>query len=456
MASLGGMSGLASGIDTASIVDQLMAIERQATTKISNKQTQVKAEQTVLKGIAAKLAALKTASAAVKKDADVFKPVQTVESSDPTRVAVSKLSGAGSGGHSVQVDRLASSAQRGYSIGDLTAGGTLSVNGVAFTFDPGATPSSMADAINARADSPVFAAVIKSGTDQRLVLSARTTGETSRFTVASSVLTEDPVYESTPSSLNALYRIDGAATATQSQTNVVDDALAGLRLTFKGVTTSPASVTVGAPDIDRSQVKSKIKAVVDAYNSLVDTTRTALNEKSVPNPATTTDLGKGRLFGDTGLNAMLSRFRTDLRDTIGGLSGVDDLGDLGIGVPKTTGGAASADAKAGRFTIDDDKLTKAIADDWTKVSKFMDAFASKVSDMVDNQTGKTSSLIDQRLVGEDKTTKRLADQLVALNARLDSHQKRLKAQFSAMETALSNSQSQQAWLTGQINALNRA
>jgi flagellar hook-associated protein 2 len=153
---------------------------------------------------------------------------------------------------------------------------------------------------------------------------------------------------------------------------------------------------------------------------------------------------------------MLSRFRTDLRDTIGGLSGVDDLGDLGIGVPKTTGGAASADAKAGRFTIDDDKLTKAIADDWTKVSKFMDAFASKVSDMVDNQTGKTSSLIDQRLVGEDKTTKRLADQLVALNARLDSHQKRLKAQFSAMETALSNSQSQQAWLTGQINALNRA
>jgi flagellar hook-associated protein 2 len=243
--------------------------------------------------------------------------------------------------------------------------------------------------------------------------------------------------------------------AAQYETNVLDDAIPGLRLTLKGVTTSPASINVGAADINRSDVKSKIKAVVDAYNAIVDTTRTAINEKPVANPATTTDLNKGQLFGDTGMNAMLSRLRTDLRATIGGLSGVDDLSDLGIGVPGSSGGVSTADAKAGRFTIDDAKLTQALADDWTKVSKFMDAFAGKVTTMVENQTGKTTSLIDQRLAGETRTSKLLSDQLTTLNARLDAHQARLKAQFSAMETAMSNSQTQQAWLTGQLNALGR-
>ena len=34
-----------------------------------------------------------------------------------------------------------------------------------------------------------------------------------------------------------------------------------------------------------------------------------------------------------------------------------------------------------------------------------------------------------------------------------AEQKRLKAQFAAMETALNNSQTQQAWLTSQIASL---
>ena len=35
-----------------------------------------------------------------------------------------------------------------------------------------------------------------------------------------------------------------------------------------------------------------------------------------------------------------------------------------------------------------------------------------------------------------------------------AQEKRLKAQFAAMETALNQSQTQQSWLTGQLNALN--
>ena len=36
---------------------------------------------------------------------------------------------------------------------------------------------------------------------------------------------------------------------------------------------------------------------------------------------------------------------------------------------------------------------------------------------------------------------------------METEQKRLKAQFAAMESALNNSQTQQAWLTGQLSSL---
>jgi flagellar hook-associated protein 2 len=453
-----GLSGLASGVDTSSIVSQLMALERRSTTTLTNKQTRATAEQTALKGIQTRLATLKSAAQALKKDSDTWALTQTVESSDPARVAVTRISGAGAGGHSIQVDRLASSAQRGYTV-DLAAlkgGTTITVGAKTFTFEPNpdAKLEDVVAKINADADAPVYAALVKKGAADRLVLSARTTGESSRFTASSAALTEDTTYASPVAALNAQYKLDAGAVA-ESETNVLENAIPGLRLTLKGVTSAPASVVTGAPDLDRSAARTKVKAIVDAYNALVDTTRTAVTEKPVVNASTTNELTKGTLFGDTGLNAMLSKLRNDLREPLAGLVDVDDLGDLGIGVPKTTGGVSSADAKAGRFTIDDAKLTAALDKDWTKVRSFMDAFATKVGDLVDKQSGKTDSLLDQRVAGATKRNQALADQLVALNARLDDREKRLKAQFAAMESALQTAQSQGNWLTGQINALSR-
>jgi flagellar hook-associated protein 2 len=369
-------------------------------------------------------------------------------------VGVTKISGAGIGGHSIQVDRLASSAQRGFAIGDLSAGGSLTVAGKTFTIAAGATPASVVDQINAASDSPVYAALVNDAQgQQRLVLSARTTGESSRFAASANGFTEDPLYASPAGTLNAQYRLDGSATVRESTSNVVEDAVAGLRLTLKGVTSTPVSVTVAAPDIDRDAVTAKVKAVVDAYNAVVTAARAKLDEKPVVNPANATDAAKGSLFGDTGLESMLSGLRNGLRQTLSGLTGIDDLGDIGIGVPAASGGASSQDAKDGKFTIDSAKLGDALAADWTKVSGFLDAFAGKVDALVKVQTGATNSLIDGRVKSDDGQLKDLSSQMDALNARLKAEEDRYKAQFSAMEIALQNAQSQQAWLTGQINSL---
>src|SRR5690242_10760451 len=109
MATSTALTGLASGVDTSSIVDQLMQVERQQTTPITNRQTRVTAEQTALKAIAAKLTAFQTAAAALKKDGTAFATSQAVTSSDTSKLTVAKISGAGVGGHSIQIDRLAAS-----------------------------------------------------------------------------------------------------------------------------------------------------------------------------------------------------------------------------------------------------------------------------------------------------------------------------------------------------------
>jgi flagellar capping protein FliD len=57
MASNLALSGLASGVDTSTIVEQLMAIDRQGTTRITYRQSGVTGMQNSLKAIAGETAA---------------------------------------------------------------------------------------------------------------------------------------------------------------------------------------------------------------------------------------------------------------------------------------------------------------------------------------------------------------------------------------------------------------
>jgi flagellar hook-associated protein 2 len=453
------LSGLASGVDTSAIVEQLMALERQKTTRLQNRQYAVTGQQTALKDIASKLATLKSTANALSADS-TWKQSQTAASSDATRVAVALTGGAGIGGHTIQVTRLASAMQRGYSFPGAAAG-TISIaynTGTPQTINIDVTATStikdVADAINAKTSGPVVAAVVKNDLGQdRLVLSARKTGSQSDFTVTSSLLNEDSAYQ-TPdlSKLDASYALDGGAALT-SQTNVLENAIPGLRITLKGVTSAPATVTVSEPTLDRDGVKTKVKAFVDAYNALVEATNTELGEKPVRNPTSEFQAGYGQLHADAGLQSMLSSVRRQMSEIVAG-AGINDLGDLGITVPKATGGTISEAGKDGKLVIDDAKLSTALESDWTAVKGFFTTFAKDVGAYVDTQTG-GSGVIDKRLQNSDRNLKLLKSQLDQTNERIDAKEKRLKAQFAAMESALQASQTQQAWLTGQLAALDK-
>jgi flagellar hook-associated protein 2 len=284
------------------------------------------------------------------------------------------------------------------------------------------------------------------------VLSSRKTGSDSDFTVtAGSLLAADSTYTTAdPTKLDALYSLDGG-TQTASKTNVLENLLPGLRVTLKGVTAAPATIGVGEPTLDRDAVKTKIKAFVSAYNAVVDTTNAKVSEKKIANPASDFQASLGQLHGDTGMRGMLGALRAEMTEIVNG-AGINDLTDLGISIPKSTG-SSSADGKAGRLVLDEAKLTQALEADWTTVSDFFDGFATSVVTFVKKQTG-GSGVIDERLKSSTRNLDRLKDQVEVTNERLDAKEQRMRAQFAAMELALQNSQTQQAWLTGQLAALN--
>ncbi len=463
------LSGMASGLDTDSIISQLMAIEQNKVTAVQRRQTSVTQHKTDLTTIKSKLNAVKTAAADLTS-ATLWKPAQATTSSDPTKLDVAVTAGAGIGGHTVQINKLASSAQHGFSY-DGTGVATDGTLKIAYSNDPstsvdisvkaGATATDIATSINANDKSPVYAAVVKEGGVDRLVFSSRKTGSNADFTVDTSALADPskmaelPAYKRDGLALNADVLIDGVAPTEPVESNVIENAIPGVRLTLKGVSTSPVSVNTTQPAIDTDAVSKKVQALVDAYNNVVTSTRSELAEKRVPTATSTSDLQKGQLFGDSGMVSMLSQLKNTMTKALTGL-GLTGLADIGITVPKA--GASTEDAKAGKLVFDSDKFKSAMAADYTKVKElFAGSGATKgmtsvISDFVTGQTG-ASGLLTGRMASDDTVLKGFTDQIAKLNTRMATEQSRLKAQFAAMETALNNSQTQQAWLTSQIATL---
>ena len=332
------LSGLASGLDTAAIIDQLMSIERQPRTRLELRQTAEQARRDALSEVSTKLRSLKLAAADLKSTS-LWADTQSVTSSDSAKVDVRRTAGAGPGGYEVQVSRLASSTQRTYAYAPPASGTTLSftikdAQGVDVQTDialtAGATLDDAVSTINTTAGSPVYAVNVSG----KLVLSSRATGENARFTMADSAggtLTQ----ESERLGQKALLNVDGVAVTSES--NTVTGAIAGVELTLKG-TTSSVQVNVGAPGPDREKLVTKVKAFVDSYNAVVDTVRAKTMEKPVANATTTTDAKKGVLFGDAALNGVLRQLRQAVSDAVpGNGDALDQLAELGIST-----GAASA------------------------------------------------------------------------------------------------------------------
>lgn len=452
-----GLSGLASGVDTATVVAQLMAIERQSSLRLQIQQKQAEARQNALKDVSTRLKNLNTAAADLRSSV-MWADTQTVESSDTTKLTAKRVSGAGPGSYSVQITQLARAEQRTFNYTpDPGAATTITVGTKTFDIAAGATLADVVSQINSDGTSPVYAAAVDYDSNgvQELVLSSRTTGASNGFSASGSTIGE--VAGTAKLGLNAEFNVDGGATLTAT-TNTVTNAIPGLELTLKGIST--VSVTVGAPGADTAAVKAKVKAFVDQYNSTADFIKGKLTEKKVPNATTDADSLKGVLRGDTMLNGVLSQLRVALTSSQpGNPSTMDELAELGVSTGATTGGSAvSLDAVAGKLVFDETKFDAAMASNPLDVKRMLggmtgtSGFGQAIEAILSPSISSTGTM-QSRISAMDDEKKRIADSITAMDKRLAAKEARLKAMFSAMESAMSKSQSQSAWVSGQLAGL---
>ena len=447
------LSGMASGLDTNGIINQLMAIERNKIAKQNLRSRGIDAEATGLRDVQSKLRALKSASEGLRS-IGLWADTQTVESSNPGKLAVERTGMAPAGGHSLWARQLASAEQEGFTYTASTTDGTLAVGGKTVAIPANATTADLASSINKTADLAVYATAVDGDT---IVFTARQTGTAGAFDVAGTQLAADTSL--TTAAKDAEYSLDGGSTWKTSSSNVLTDAIVGLKITLKGTTPAAETINVGVAGVDTAAVKEKLKAFVNAYNEVITATRAKVDEKGVRDPQNATEAAKGRLFGDTGLNGVLSRLRSVMSDAVAGITdtAMDQLLEIGISTGKaTSGGATSPDAKIGKLTIDEARLDAALADP-TKVRELLGAngkpgFAQKIEAVLEAEAG-TSGVLAERLKVNSSEQKRVKDRITDIEERIAAQEKRLRVQFTAMEKALSLSQSQGNWLMGQISAM---
>ena len=427
-------TGLSSGIDTASLVSQLVASERAPADAIAQKQSNLNTQKSIVGSMSSALAAFGAAVQSMNV-ASELQP-RTATSSD-AHVTVAASSGATATVHDVRVKQLA----RGQITGSRTftsqdAGvlgdGSLSITTAGATT---ATPisysstdslSDIAAKINS-ANVGASASVLFDGTSYRLMVAATAAGTANapQFTDSGDSLgLSDPANIKIPAK-DAIATIDGIDVTRSS--NVIGDAVAGLTFTLvspHAITDASAAVNVG---LDATSLTSKLTAVVSAYNSVNSALHVQLDY-------TGTQKGASTLFGDSALRQLQGA----LGNIMGSGYGTTNLGVIGLNR-----------ARDGSLTLDQTKLSSALAKDPNAVAALFvtGGFATAVTTMTTAYTRAGDGILAAKSASLTSRFSQLQTQADHINSRADALKTQLDKQFTAMETALSSLKSQSAFLT---------
>ncbi len=477
------ITGLASGIDTSSIITKLMAIESQPLVQMQNTQTKLQTQHDAWRDLNTRLLNLKTTLDALQ-DPATFKS-QTATSSDATVVTATAGTGAIGGAYDIQVAKLAtadrvvatvaaadanqalSSQVAGFQAGEITVGGAI------ITVQGTDTLNNLAANIN-KAQSNVVATVI----NNKLVLTASQTGAANKLSVGtatgaglfdisdgstsanpkSNVLSQLGVYNTGTSTFNQYLSTAGDAgfyingIAGVSGSNTVTNAVNGLSITLNSVSQTVASTGIPTQDLkattlqvttDTKKAADAVQAFVDQYNSVMS----FIDDKTSYNSATKTT---GDLFGDS----MVLQIQQNLRNMTGGfVAGTtppyNTLASIGI---STTGQAAA-------LSFDQTKFTAALNSNPGAVPALFGTIggttgvAVTMSSALDSLTLYGVGLIPGRESDLDNQIRDLQHQMDSFQALLDLKQQSLTDQFNAMEQAISNFKNQGTALTNMLAQL---
>jgi len=454
VSSLGGSSplqitGLASGLDTNSIISALIAIDQQPITALQNQSSGLTATNSALSSVQTALQQL-SASAKALGSASLFTNTQAATSTNSTLVSATATTGTGAviGSYQVGVTNLASSAQRTFSFTSPTAADTVTIDGQQVALNANASAQDLVNAVNSNSNLDVWATATDSGT---VVFSNRATGDTgtnySQVSDTSGSLTEQTALAQ--QGTNAQYTINGVAHSSASDT--ITNGIAGVTLSLNGLTTTTGTVTVNvSPPAPNSQsIQTAVQAFVTSYNQVISQIQTQLSTQP-----SKTDPTVGTLFGDPDLRDVLSNMRQAMYTPGSSLpQSMSSMLNIGVSTGAASGSALpSQNAINGDLSLNADTLTQALTTNPSGVAAMLKSWSQSFSGIVDTEA-QVGGTLDTRIQGDNQQISDISSRIQAMQETLNAKQTALQAQFAALEATLSQNQSTASWLSSQINAL---
>jgi flagellar hook-associated protein 2 len=429
------LSGLGSGFDWRSVVDQLRQVENQKLNSLGTQKARYDNKLSSWKTLTTKLEALKKATQDLKdaNDFDVFKT--TLTSSSPSGSADSILAvevgaGAARGRYDIVVSRMARAEKLQsaalYDDASTTLGktGSLAINGKALNLDGTESLSGIQEKINAL-DAGVVASVLRDSDGKyRLTLTSDTEGEAG---IALTDLAEGgALFAATPlqKGVDAEFTVDGIP--MKSASNKVADAIPGLILDIRA---EDAATTLSLHvNRDQTAIQEKVQKFVDAYNDL-----SSFFSQHMTFDASTRKAG-GALFGD----ATLKSVKTALQM---GLSGTG-LASRGISL-----------GKENLLSLDADKLTSALNLDFRGTLTAFNGIAAGLEAGVNKFTDYVNGGVTVQQNTLQTAMKNLDRRIATTQEFIDRKMEMLTNQFIALDGALSKMQSTSSWLSTQLGSL---
>lgn len=443
-------TGLGSGLDISSLVDQLVSAERAPTAnRLTTRESRANTELSALGKFRSALATFKDALANLK-DLDNFQG-RKVSVGDEEVFTAQADSVSQPGSYEVEVLSLATSHRlRSAAFPDATsAAGTgtvqISVGGAATSIAIDGTANSLNDirnAINSAPNNPgVRASVVNAANGAYLALSSTTTGTASTITVSVTGgdgglagLAFNPASGTNPMTVltaaaDASLKIDGVTVS--SADNSVTDAIEGLTIDLKAA--EPGTVLNLSVALDPVGAKTSVQGFVTAYNKLMDTIAELTRYNADTREA-------APLLGDATVRGVRDQLRREMAGTV--TQGVY-ASLAAIGVTTQT---------SGKLEINVTRLDDALETDFDAVGRLFAGtagLATRLNDVAESTLASNSS-IATRESALKTTLKSITTQRETLDERMEQVRERLRQQFTAMDTLVNQLKNTSSFLSQQL------
>jgi flagellar hook-associated protein 2 len=429
------------GIDVASTVSQIIAIEQAVETSWKNQLTNLQAQDTALSTLGTDLSTLSSSLQALTDFSGIFASKQGSSSDTNVVVLTSATPTASAGSHSITVNSLAQTSSM-YSGAVANASDTLSGSLTiqvgsgaqqSITIDSSSnTLASLAAAINA-ASMGVRASVIKDTSGSRLSLVSATSGAAGQITLTSSIsdtTTGGAVsFQQGQQGKNASLNVDGLDVTTAS--NTVSDVIPGVTFQMLAVSGSSQSVQVQITN-DNSSIEQAMSAFVTAYNAVVTDIKAQEGKDSSGNAKP--------LYGDPTLALIQNQLSSGLLG--GAASGsINNLAQLGISV-----------GQDGKLTLNTGELEASLNSNFAEVEGFLQNSGSFGQTMTKALNGLSSTLTSGAiyLVLQQNTA-----QEASLNENISNQETRIAADKTRLTAQLNTANQILQSLPDQLNQIDQ-